>query len=267
MANPLFPGVFPGNQTSNSNYDYETGQVGTANSVSRSDRGFVRAYDVAWLDQKNRACFDSIVAPATPVVESACSALSRGALVATARGPIAVEDLTPGIEVITREGEALPLKWIGSYEMAGAEAPGKSNEQLFRVTTDTFGQGKPSQDLMLAPRAHILLKHAACRSLFGMDMAFGPIRAFEDGVSVIAVSPVSPVCVYNLAFDRQATIFANGVEVESFHPGPHASTLLDDEMLYSLLRLFPHVASLDDFGPQQIDRLTRFEVGALRDGT
>lgn len=227
-------------------------------------RNLSRPYDVAWLTSSGDVAYDTIVAPSVPVIESACANMARGALVATSKGPIAVEDLVPGMEVVTSEHGPLPVQWIGSYEMSPRDAQTSDRGRLFRVTSDAFGLGKPAQDLLLAPRAHILMRQAACKALFGVDLAFGPVRAFEDGMSVISVTPMSAVTVFNLAFDYQATILANGVEIESFHPGPHAETLLDDEMLYSLLRLFPHVRALDAFGPQTIDRLTSFEVRSLR---
>jgi len=181
-------------------------------------------------------------------------------------GPIAVEDLTPGTPILTSEYGPLPLQWVGSSVHPGSDAPGQDSAKLYRVTADAFGLAKPSADLMLAPRSHILMRHAACRELFGVDLAFAPIRAFEDGLQVVAITPISGIQLYNLAFDRQATIIANGVEVESFHPGPFAETLLDRDLMDSLLRLFPQARELADFGPQLTQRLTSFEVRTLRNG-
>lgn len=232
----------------------------------RQVRAMSRPYQIAWLGQNGHPSYDTVVAPSVPVIENACASMARGALVQTTNGPVAVEDLIPGTEIITSEYGPMPLQWVGSYELSPREAQTLDRGTLYRVTTETFGLGKPSHDLLLAPRAHILSRHSACRTLFGVDLAFAPVRAYEDGVSVIAVKPVSPVSVYNLSFDRQATIKVNGIEIESFHPGPHTETLLDDEMLYSLLRLFPQARNLGYFGPQLIQRLTTFEVHALRDG-
>lgn len=225
-----------------------------------------RPYNIAWLANGGGVSYDTIVAPSVPVVEAACANVARGSLISTTQGPVAVEDLVPGMGILTSEYGPLPLQWIGSYDMTSREAQSSDRSRLFRVTSDAFGLAKPASDLMLAPRAHILMRHAACESLFGMELAFAPIRAFEDGEQVISITPMSTVSLYNLAFDRQATIMANGVELESFHPGTFSETLLDDEMLYALLRLFPHVRSLDGFGPQLTQRLTSFEVRSLREG-
>ncbi|SFR41402.1 Hint domain-containing protein [Litoreibacter janthinus] len=248
-------------------------QVGIGHSIvyraaaQPRTRAMSRPYNIAWLTPDGNARYDTVVAPALPAIESACANMARGAIVSTDNGPVAVEDLTPGMRILSSEYGAIPLQWIGSYEMSLREAQTADRGALLRVTAEAFGLAKPSQDLLLAPRAHILLRHAKCRSLFGVDIAFAPVRAFEDGISVFSVQPASPVTVYNLGFDRQATIKVNGIEMESFHPGPHSEALLDDEMLYSLLRLFPQARNLDFFGTQLINRLTTFEVKALRGGS
>ncbi|SDX13759.1 Hint domain-containing protein [Litoreibacter albidus] len=229
-------------------------------------RAVARPYDIAWLTPQGEPRYETLVAPSQPVIESACANMARGAIVATANGPVAVEDLTPGMMIHTSEHGPIPLQWIGSYEMSLREAQSTDRGALYRVTSETFGLSKPSQDLLVTPRAHILFSHPKCKALFGVDQAFAPVRAFEDGMSVFSVQPVSPVAVFNLGFDRQSTIKVNGLEMESFHPGPHAEALLDHETLYALLRLFPQARGLDFFGPQLINRLTTFEVRALREG-
>lgn len=225
-----------------------------------------RPFAISWLTRSNSVANDTVFAPAIPVVEAACSSLARGALIATTHGDVAVEDLIPGMMVKTVDHGPLPLRWTGSYDLSPREVQMNERTRLYRVSADSFGLNKPSQDTMLAPRAHILLRDAACKPMFGLDHAFAPIRAFDDGINVVSVAPMSPVSLFNVAFDRQATIKVNGIEVESYHPGPYGETLMDDEMMYSLLRLFPHIRNLSDFGDQSIDRLTAFEVKSLREG-
>lgn len=235
-------------------------------SYGNAVRATSRPYTIAWLDRFGQASWDTVMAPSIPVIEGACASMARGALVATEAGPVAVEDLTPGMAVMTSEHGPLPLNWIGSYDMSPREAQTLDRGSLFRITAEAFGLSKPATDLLLAPRAHILMRHAACKAQFGVPMAFAPVRAFEDGMAVFSVKPMSPVSLYNLGFDRQATITVGGVEMESFHPGAHSEMLLDDETRHALLRLFPQARGLEYFGPQLIQHLTTFEVKALREG-
>jgi len=176
-------------------------------------RNSSRQYDVVWLSGSGDVISETISGRFLPILENACGSVARGTLVNTTAGPIAVEDLTPSDEVITSEYGPLPLQWIGSYEFLNQVSSPTEHARLLRVTSGAFGLNKPEQDLLLTEQAHALIRHPACQKLFGMENAFAPICAFEDGEHVISVTPASSVTVYNLAFDRQATIMANGVEL------------------------------------------------------
>jgi len=254
------------------NSSYGAGTPSSAPTAHTFDRGPLprartlnRPFSISWRTPSGTVAHDTVFAPAIPVVEAACSSLARGAQVATTQGLIAVEDLVPGMQVNTVDHGPLTLQWVGSYDMSPREVQNNDRARLYRVTADTFGYSKPEHCTVLAPRAHILLRDAACKPMFGLDTAYAPIRAFEDGMSVIAVAPMSPVTLFNLAFDRQATIIAGGLEIESYHPGPYGETLMDDDMMYALLRLFPHVRNLSGFGDQTVERLTAFETKTLRE--
>lgn len=209
------------------------------------------------------------VAPATPLFEDAFSSLGRGALISTVDGPIAVEDLLPGTWVETPSGPQR-LLWIGSmtvFPESGelvSRAPGREPQKMLRVATDAFGFGRPSPDLMLGPRARLLYRSAACMHAVGSDEAFAPARAFIDGVNIVEISPMSPQKVWQLCFDGQQTFYANGVEIESFHPGLKSEAMHDREMASLFLALFPHVERFEDFGPMRVPRLTAFELENLR---
>jgi hypothetical protein len=86
-----------------------------------------------------------------------------------------------------------------------------------------------------------------CRRL-GTEAALVPVMARADGEAILEIAPVSALRVYHLSFDQHHVISVNGLEVESFHPGPDATYSLSDEMRAEFLALFPHKASLHEFG-------------------
>ncbi|MEL6206795.1 MAG: Hint domain-containing protein [Pseudomonadota bacterium] len=208
----------------------------------------------------------SRVAPATPVFEDAFAALARGTLISTAEGPVAVEDLVPGILVETTTSGPMPLLWVGSMTVYPEGTPGSGGEAagLTRLASDAFGFGRPALDLILGPRARVLYRSSGCRPLVGADQAFAPARAFVDGDGVIPLAPVSPVRVYHLGFHGQQAVRANGMEIESFHPGPDPAAVMMPDALDMFLGLFPHIIRLSDFGPIDTPRLTAFEVERLQ---
>lgn len=242
-------------------------QMTAARSERRPQRvtPLTRKYEVAGLNPDGDIVEFARLAPATPVFEEAFSGFARGTLIQTPQGPVAIEDLYPGMEVETASGSRLPVLWKGSMMLyPGVPDMPEDRTQLTRLTADAFGLGRPMPDLLLAPRARLLFRHARCEELLGRRAGFAPARAFVDGISAIQITPVSPVRVFHLALERQAVLNANGVEVESYHPGLAADKMMERDTLSLFYSLFPHVRSLYDFGPMPYPRMTAFELEGLR---
>ncbi|MDJ0627504.1 MAG: Hint domain-containing protein [Rhodobacter sp.] len=195
-------------------------------------------------------------APAHPMFDAAFAALARGTILATDQGPIAVEDLLPGMMIETRDAGFQPLMWIGTITLSPNAATGHTPARLFRIPVDSFGPSRPMPDLMLAPHARLLHRSPRLRDLVHGDEALTPITAFEDGFSVIRVAPVSPVSVYHLAFRDHHVVRANGIEIESFHPGTDLITKIGAENLRTFQSFFPHIRSMADFGALCTPRLS-----------
>lgn len=229
-----------------------------------------RRYEFQWLDSDGLVHDGIRVAPATPAFEDAFAAFGRGTLIATENGPIAVEDLSPGVRVETTDGDSACLMWVGSMTLIPAMEDVNINvgepARLTRLAADTFGADRPGPDLLLGPRARLLYQHPRCREILGTAKAFAPARAFVDGVNVVDITPATPVRVYHLALDAQKAIFANGLAVESYHPGLQAEAMMSREMLNVFLSMFPYMSTLDGFGPMPIPRLTAFELETVRSG-
>ena len=248
--------------------------VARPGGASRREMPLTRRYEMRCLLPDGRLEEFARTGPATPVFEDAFAAFARGALISTAHGPVAVEDLTPGSLVETAAHGPQPLLWVGAITLFPdpGPTPGGEGARLTRLATDAFGLGRPMPDLVLGPRARVLYRHARCREILGpgegtgegTGAAFAPAHAFADGVSVTELRPASPVRVYHLAFRGQQIVLANGVEVESYHPGPGIDALLTPAMRTAFLDLFPCFDDFHGFGPMDTPRLTAFEVDTLR---
>ncbi|KAJ55162.1 hypothetical protein ACMU_15510 [Actibacterium mucosum KCTC 23349] len=224
-----------------------------------------RRYEIQAIDVQGALTQKSAVAPATPTFEDAFAGFARGTLITTTDGPIAVEDLCPGMQIVTKDNGPMPLLWIGSMMVfPGLPELSEESVRLLRVTAESFGMGRPLPDLMLGPRARVLFQHDACRRMFGTPSAFAPAHGFADGESMITIQPVAPVRVYHVAVEGQQVLSANGLEVESFHPGARADDMMDAETLDLFLSLFPHVRSIHEFGPMSYPRLSAHEVEMIR---
>lgn len=225
-----------------------------------------RRYESCWLSPEGQVLDSTRLAPATPLFEEAFSALARGAVIATLQGPVAVEDLVPGMQVTTAEGRVEAVTWVGSMMIYPGAGPGRETEDqvtLTRITSEAFGHGKPGADVVLGPRARLCLRDPRLKRATGLEAAYVPARAFIDGVSVIEVTPAAPVTVYHVVLERHGSLRVAGLEVEAFHPGEGVERMIDPRMLSLFEAQFPQLARLADFGKLAHPRLTRFEVETL----
>ncbi len=201
-----------------------------------------RRVQIAWLMHDGGPATREMMVPATALFESAFNAFARGTLIATPTGPVAIEDLMPGDPVLTQDGDALPLQWLGSMTLlpdAPVEHPGLLD--MTRVLTDHFAPGRPFSDLLLGPGARLLGRDALGPMLI-------PAHTLQDGLSIFAVRPRHPVQLHHLMLPRHAVILAGDVPVETWHPGPGLGERLGASALAFLLTLFPHLPDTAAFG-------------------
>lgn len=209
------------------------------------------AYDVAFLRSDGEVRAQRHRAPATPAFLGAFSAFARGTLIATTRGPVAVEDLSPGMKLLTNERGPSPLLWIGAMTlMPEAQMFERGAPALTRIMADALGLGRPVTDFIAGPSARILQ-----RDLGLGELLLQPVQDLVDGMQVIGLTPPSPVTLYHLGLHRHATITAAGLPVETYHPGPAFDAALPHEDVAPFLALFPHVRQPSDFGSLAHPRL------------
>lgn len=222
-----------------------------------------RRFEALYLDDKGNIAEIINRAPSHPIFESAFAAFARGTIMATEDGPIAVEDLLPGTKIETRDAGFQPLMWVGTMTVAPQVPFAHMPARLFRVPVDSFGPARPMPDLMLAPHARLLHRSSKLREMVQDDAALTPVTAFEDGYSVIRVAPASPVNVYHLAFRDHHVLRANGLEVESYHPGYDLTRKISGDALRLFLSFFPHINDVAEFGPMAAPRLSVEEYETL----
>jgi len=235
--------------------------VTTANRPMQS-RPPARRYEVMWLDQAGNIQEMTRIAPAIPAFEAAFACLARGTLVATPGGTCAIEDLLPGMPVMTRGGPR-PLRWIGRILLPPANLRQDGGPDIYRITAEALGPNRPMPDLVLASAARIVHRSARLAGSTLGNEVLVPVGDFADGDSVMAISPMSAVQTFHLALDGHAIVEANGVAIETFHPSPQAIEELPAEYLRLYLSLFPQVVTVGDFGRQILPRMGMEAIAAI----
>ena len=126
-----------------------------------------------------------------------------GTLVATPSGPVAVEALSVGDEVLTYQAtgiEAVPLCWIGKKTVTATSA----EERPVRVRANALADNSPSQDLLITPE----------HCLFLADHLI-PARMLVNGSSIV-IDEQDVFEVYHIETEHHAIIMANGALSETY---------------------------------------------------
>ena len=221
-----------------------------------------RRFECEWLED-GLVQSAITVAPALPAFEAAFNAFTHGTIIQTSQGPVAVEDLCPGMMLETASGRHVRLMWKGAITLVPGGPTLGDEPRLYRVMPDSFGLGRPAQDQTFGPGARRLNRDPKLRASMGAEAAPVPLPSLVDGHCIVEVTPVSPTRVYHLVCELHETILAAGLEVETFHPGPETPISLPEEMLALFMRFFPHMRHIRDFGRLSMPRVTEDELSSL----
>jgi hypothetical protein len=103
----------------------------------RANVPMTRNFEVAALRADDKMHVAQHQAPALPLFDNAFCAFTRGSLMSTPLGDVAVEDLQPGEALNTSTGEPAKILWIGSSTFVPANP--ERRMPLIRIMADTFG--------------------------------------------------------------------------------------------------------------------------------
>ncbi|WP_050604800.1 Hint domain-containing protein [Ruegeria sp. 6PALISEP08] len=224
----------------------------------------LRRYEVSSLLPNGDVSQTRHIAPALPMFEDAFCAFSRGSLVETEHGPVAIEDLMPGDTVLTQDGNSQTVLWKGSVTLIpGREDSRGRTRPLTRIMPDTFGMQKPMSGVIAGPAARIVGAPAHLRHLHGGEPILTRVSEFQDGMGVIETMPPTPVELFHICLKRHSVIRVDGLQFETYHPGVNAVRMISHSLRSIYLNLFAHIESLNDFGSLLMPRTGDGEIDAM----
>ncbi|PCJ08270.1 MAG: hypothetical protein COB16_08025 [Rhodobacteraceae bacterium] len=233
-------------------------------ALRASNRPQLRRYEVASLLPNGNIAETRHIAPALPLFEEAFCAFSRGSLVDTENGPIAVEDLVPGDRLVTHDGSLQTLMWKGSTSLIPARSDNRGrNHKLTSFMADSFGMQKPMSCVTVGPAARLLRTPPHLRAIAGVAPLLTPVQEFQDGMNIVEAAPPTPVQVFHLCLRTHAVIKIGGLEFETYHPGTKALQLISHAMRTLYLNMFNHIDQQSDFGPLAYARAGDGQIDAV----
>jgi hypothetical protein len=204
---------------------------------------------------------------ATPSERPSVICFTPGTRLRTETGVVAIEDLGPGDRLLTRDNGPQEVLWSGHRRMSGARLFAMPDQRPIRIRQGALGVDRPDDDLVVSPEHRVLVQGRAALDLWGEPEVL--VRAADlVGDRFITVDhSLRETWYIHLLLDRHEVVWANGLEVESFHPGFMGLDNLSGDQRGSLLDLRPELGHNPDlYGAPARRMINRAEAAILLHG-
>ncbi len=203
----------------------------------------------------------------TPSDQPSVICFTPGTRIRTESGDVLIENLGTGDRVLTRDDGPQEVLWSGHRRMSGARLFAMPDQRPIRMRAGALGVERPDADLIVSPEHRVLVTGRAAMDLWGEPEVL--VRAADlVGDSRVTVDHSLRETFYiHLMLDRHEVVWANGLEVESFHPGFMGLDHLTNLQRDSLLELRPELAGNPHaYGAPVRRMLSRAEAAILIHG-
>lgn len=129
----------------------------------------------------------------------------RGTLIAVPGGSCAVEDLRTGDVILTADGAAKPVKWIGVSFQTAADIAATPSLRPVLFQPDAIAPGIPTRALFVSPMHGMMI-----------DDVIVPAAALVNGVTILRPDCAGNVDYFHVELDAHELILAEGAAGETF---------------------------------------------------
>jgi Hint domain len=140
----------------------------------------------------------------TPLELAQVQCFAAGTLIETVEGPVAVEALAVGDEVVTLLGGCGRIVWVGSRTVDCARHPRPETVWPVRIAAGAFGENVPARDLFVSPDHAIYF-----------DGVLIPAKYLIYGTT-IRQEPRRHVVYHHIELPGHDVVLANGLPAESY---------------------------------------------------
>lgn len=170
---------------------------------------------------------------------------TRGTLIRTPRGDVAVENLRPGDLVDTLDGPPRAIRWIGHRHLDGETLARLPRLRPVRIRAGSLAPGLPVRDLTVSPQHRLLLRSVVARRMFDADEVLVAARHLVDDAQVTEVAAPDGVEYWHFLCDQHEVVLANGTPSESLFTGAEALRAVGPDAAAEIAALFPELGSAE----------------------
>ncbi len=139
------------------------------------------------------------------VDQKSTDGIIAGTNVMTMQGELPVETLAVGDKIITRDSGMAVLREIRILTLSVAP---------IRFKAGSLGHTRPDRDTYLSPDAKVHLRDWRAQALYGKSSVLVCASKIVDG-EYVAQMPCRDVMAFELVFDQEHILYADGLEVGS----------------------------------------------------
>ncbi len=172
-----------------------------------------------------------------------------GTEITTPEGCVKVEDLKVGDLVLTVEGEAKPIQWIGSRKLTQQDLAAHPETKPIVLRKNSLGKNMPREDLCVSPQHRILVRSKVAQRVLGTHEALVPAKKLTALEGVDVTEQCEEVTYFHFALEEHDVVLAQGAYAESLYLGQGALATLGPDNVRELTYLFPDLAKAE-FAPK-----------------
>ena len=175
----------------------------------------------------------------TPGPGSGFICFAKGTHIMTACGARAIETLSFGDEVVTKDHGLQQIRWIGSRTLHDA---GRLADQDMPITiqANAFGPGVPHRATQFSPNHAVLLEDWRASIYFGEDEVLTAAKSLLNA-DFAHRARRREVTYFHILLDQHSLVQANGMWAESLYLGDQCMHMLSPDYRAQIQNIFPHI--------------------------
>ncbi|WP_264213699.1 Hint domain-containing protein [Leisingera thetidis] len=171
----------------------------------------------------------------------------RGTMIRVPGGEMPVENLRPGMTVLTYDNGPQTLQWTGSRRVACTPLT-----TPIRLARGSCGNHR---DLYVSPQHRMLISGCQAELLFGEAEVLVKAKDLVNDKTIRPALEMEEAEYFHLLFGRHQILWADGALSESYQPGPETAAGFDSATLAEIRDLFPELCTATGRGYGNAARL------------
>ncbi|MGB0959812.1 MAG: Hint domain-containing protein [Halocynthiibacter sp.] len=189
---------------------------------------------------------------------------TAGSRIRTKTGTRPIETVCVGDLIHTHDHGLQSVRWIGRRDLSPQDLLLNPKFRPICFPKGCIRPNTPNRDTLVSPQHRVLFSDWRAELFFGEDAILAPAHALAQVGIAQVVTDDAPVSYIHILFNSHEIVTVDGMESESFHPGPMAIDALDEACRNELFALFPELETDTAlYGPSAKPSLKAYETSVF----